>query len=480
MTMPHQSARHGPGAEGAQRIFFDISSLRQYLRGHERYSGIQRVVAMLLHETAGVIDPARVYLCHVSHLDGTIRCLPMAQIDRAILLDPAALRRLFFASPLAPAPWRRARTAGIEGGRAILGAFRSTPIRAMPGQLGAWLKARHPRARPLRRARHVAFDSVARPGDILALCDCSWFPIQTRAFARAKARGLQVYTMVHDLIPLRMGAATSHDEPRVFLDWLTASCDYTDCYLPVSQATARDLDAFLQEVAVEKRVQPLPLAQAPLPVTGAGRDPGAKARAIEISGKSARLRGALITPYVLCVGTIEPRKNIWRLLLAWKTLIEQGHGDLPRLILAGRRGWGSEPAFDLLKATGNLWGHVSVIDAPGDGDLDFLYRHCLFAAMPSMMEGWGLPLGEALAYGKTAVVARSSSLPEVGGDMVEYCDPLSVESIASAVRTLATNPARRAELEARIGATGLRSWRDVAQDMAQIMGIAARSTQGVY
>jgi len=478
--IPSQGHKAAELAGGDRRIFFDMSSMRQYIRSHDRYSGIQRVVAMLLHETAGLIDRDRVYLCHVSHVDGTIRCLSLDQIDRAILLDPVALRGVFFSSFLNPAHLRQIRTAGLHGARAVIAAFRSTPVRAMPGRLADWLKAPRPQDAPARRAapraRPVPFDSVARAGDILALFDCSWFPIQTRAFTRAKAQGLQVYTMVHDLIPLRMGEVTSDDEPRVFFDWLTASRDYTDSYLTVSQATARDLAAFLHDGGVQIPILPLPLVQATLPLPGADRQARAdpKARAIEISRKSSRVRGALVVPYVLCVGTIEARKNIWRLLLAWKALIDRGHTDLPRLILAGRRGWGCEPAFDLLQATGNLYGHVSVIDSPGDEDLEFLYRHCLFAAMPSMMEGWGLPLGEALSYGKTAVVAQSSSLPEVGGDMVEYCDPLSVDSIASAVLALATNPARRAELEARIQAARLRNWGDVAQDLMQILGVSAR------
>ena len=90
--------------------------------------------------------------------------------------------------------------------------------------------------------------------------------------------------------------------------------------------------------------------------------------------------------------------------------------------------------------------------------------------MPSIYEGWGLPVGEALSYGKTAIVADGSSLPEVGGDLVEYCDPGSVDSIAEAVRALVAAPERRLELERRISQAHLRRWRDVAEDLLEITG----------
>ena len=71
--------------------------------------------------------------------------------------------------------------------------------------------------------------------------------------------------------------------------------------------------------------------------------------------------------------------------------------------------------------------------------------------------------------GKTAVVARSTSMPEVGGDLVEYCDPLDVESIATACKTLIVDTAHRKALEGRIAQTRLRTWDDVAEEFIQAL-----------
>ena len=213
--MPGQDSLSGAQG-GDRRIFFDISSMRQYIRTHDRYSGIQRVVAMVAHQTAGLIDPGRVYLCYVSHGDGRFYCLSLDQIERDALLDPLALRGVFFSRFVNLAHLRQFRNLGLRAAKGVVAALRSTPVRALPGRVQAWVttpKARRAATRPAPRPRPVDFDSLAREGDVLALLDCAWFPLYARAFARAKGRGVQVYTMVHDLIPLIMGAATSDDEP---------------------------------------------------------------------------------------------------------------------------------------------------------------------------------------------------------------------------------------------------------------------------
>nr|WP_253285472.1 glycosyltransferase [Ruegeria sp. HKCCD6604] len=182
------------------------------------------------------------------------------------------------------------------------------------------------------------------------------------------------------------------------------------------------------------------------------------------------LRHVVANPFVLCVGTIEARKNAWRIAMAWKALLDQGYVNLPKLVFAGRRGWLRQDFEDLLEATGNVYGYVRVIDGPSDEELDMLYSHCQFSIMASLYEGWGLPVGEALAYGKTAVVANNSSLPEVGEDLVEYCDATEVSSIAEAVKRLMDDD-HRAALEAKITAANLRDWADVARDLHAAIGL---------
>ncbi len=136
-------------------------------------------------------------------------------------------------------------------------------------------------------------------------------------------------------------------------------------------------------------------------------------------------------------------------------------------MIAGRAGWIQQDFDNLIGATGNLYGWIEIIDGPSDTELDFLYRNCSFVIMARLYETWGLPVGEALGYGKTAVVSNTSSLPEVGGDMVEYCDPMSVDSILAACTRLICDPKHRLALEARIKNRPLRSWDQVADDLVR-------------
>jgi glycosyltransferase involved in cell wall biosynthesis len=142
--------------------------------------------------------------------------------------------------------------------------------------------------------------------------------------------------------------------------------------------------------------------------------------------------------------------------------------ELPGLVFAGRRRT-DNPAFNRrFPAHTNRDGLIEVIEVPSDGELDHLYRNCLFTAFVSLYEGWGLPIGESIAYGKTGVVSHTSSMPEVAEDLMLYADPHDVDSIAAALRRLLTEPGLREGLEAKIATRRLRTWEEVARDMLAV------------
>jgi len=474
----------------APKLFFDISSFLNYVLVFRSYSGIQRVVAMVISEMASRVESDRLYVSYVSHRDGKHYCVRADEFGAETFLAPTELRTVFFSTTTNIRSLLNMKHVFRAIRDELRWILRARPVQHLPvialrklGQGVAGLFRRNRSAEQAQsgkaRITRRRLSEVAVPGDRLVLIDSTWSPIFTEAFARAHRDGMLTYSLVHDLIPLIQPATTDGDMPRVFYHWLKSAMDYTDVFLANSISTRRDLDAFQRLHDMHKPIVDLPLAQTGLKMCETAEKPCAEAPMSDIPATYALagsicstdqfVRSVVNTPFVLCVGTTEPRKNIWRLLMAWKLLVDQGHVDIPRLVLAGRTGWQSHVVQNLLQGTGSIYGYVTLIEEPSDADLEFLYRHCLFTAMPSLYEGWGLPVGEALSYGKTAVVSNTSSLPEVGQDMVEYCDPNSVESIAAAVRRLANDTDHRLALEARIAGTTLRTWADVATELLEVL-----------
>lgn len=155
--------------------------------------------------------------------------------------------------------------------------------------------------------------------------------------------------------------------------------------------------------------------------------------------------------YILSVCTLEPRKNLAGLIKAFGLYKSRFPDDPVQLVIVGKTGWVTEPIFQSVKESPYardivLTGYVT------DAELLSLYINCLFAAYPSFYEGFGLPVLEAVSLGKTAVCSGTSSMPEVGGDAVMYCNPYELESIAAALETLAQNDGQRCALEQRTAA----------------------------
>jgi glycosyltransferase involved in cell wall biosynthesis len=168
---------------------------------------------------------------------------------------------------------------------------------------------------------------------------------------------------------------------------------------------------------------------------------GVTARAVQ-PGDVDRVRDRYSLPerYVLSVGTVEPRKNLPRLVAA-----TAGSRDLP-LVVAGAPGWGDTTEMD---------GDVRFLGFVPEGDLGALYEAATVFAYPSLEEGFGMPIAEAMAQGVPVVTSRGGATEEVAGGAAVLVDPLDVESIAAGIahavadrdRLVAEGHRRAAELD---------------------------------
>lgn len=184
--------------------------------------------------------------------------------------------------------------------------------------------------------------------------------------------------------------------------------------------------------------------------------------------ESVRCRYGLADRVILYVGTIEPRKNLPRLIEAYARL--RRSGDLPhQLVCVGPYGWGYQEVRQRIEAL-NLEEAVHLTGYVPFADLAPLYNLSEIFVFPSLYEGFGLPVIEAMACGTPVIAGHNSSLSEIADGTVEVVDPLQTEAIAEALLCLSHNPDRRREL----GQQGLLR----AQEFS--WSRAARETLDVY
>ncbi len=228
--------------------------------------------------------------------------------------------------------------------------------------------------------------------------------------------------------------------------------------IAVSQATANDLIARYRVPQERIRVIYEAPAQTAI-VTPAQVD-------------AVRQRYQLQRPYALFVGTIQPRKNVARLLQAYDWLVRNTPVAFD-LVFAGARGWLSDSLYEQAASMG-LAQQVRFLGYIPDDDLPALLKGALFFSFPSLFEGFGLPVLEAQSYGVPVLTSNNSSLPEVAGDAALLVDPTDVDAIANAMLRLSQDEVLRQQLiEAGYANVQRFSWEKAARETLAVLEEAA-------
>ncbi len=187
------------------------------------------------------------------------------------------------------------------------------------------------------------------------------------------------------------------------------------------------------------------------------------------STSTVRRKYGLPEQLILYVGTIEPRKNLVRLLEAFASLPNRP----PALVMVGARGWKDQEVFAAVERFG-LQRSVRYLGYVPLEELIALYNLARVLAFPSLYEGCGLPVLEAMTCGTPVVTSRRGGLVEMAGDAAEFVDPTSVKSIADGLHRVLNDPHRQAELREKGYAQVRRfSWRATAAQTRQIYALNA-------
>jgi len=218
--------------------------------------------------------------------------------------------------------------------------------------------------------------------------------------------GVRPVYFLHDLIPLTHPEYCRPGEPSKHLERMQALLSLGQGVIGNSQETLAELARFAN--AHRDSVVP-PSLVAPLGITPAGQD-------------AAMPRMA--TPYFVTVGTIEGRKNHLLLLNLWAEMARSLGPLCPQLVIIGQRGWECEQAIDMIERCAAIQGHVVELPRCSDVELAAYMRGARALLFPSFVEGYGLPLVEALACGTPVIASDLGVFRELAGDIPDYLSPL--------------------------------------------------------
>lgn len=312
-------------------------------------------------------------------------------------------------------------------------------VELLPQRAGRWHRVIRER---LSRRVAPAFDVVHYPASIGPLDG-----------------GKNVVLTVHDCIFLRHPEWFRWERAQYYRWAGTRSAQRATHIIADSQATARDVHTLMD--IDEARITTIPLG-----VGDTFRPPS------EPQINAARERYGLPERFFLYVGTLEPRKNLARVVRSWDSIAAKIPEDL---VIAGRVGWKTNELYDAIAHAEHRErihrpGFVAPIDLPG------LLGVARAFIWPSLYEGFGLPVLEAMACGTPVLTSNSSSLPEVAGDAALLVDPCDEETIAEAMIRLSGDDALRETLHVAGPARAAQfTWQRCAEEtMAVYQRVAER------
>ncbi len=305
----------------------------------------------------------------------------------------------------------------------------------LPPASRAYLRRQYHRLRHLRS--HIAEPDtpvIFKSEDTLLILSGDWSDNTfANLIARRRAKThFKIVQIVYDMLPAFFPGYFVPDMPGQFSRYMEKMFSIADGVLTISESTRRDVQAFMKArsqspVAVhvfrlgddfmeQKPVKP------DLPVQ---------------NGK-----------YVLCVCTIEARKNHMLLYYAAREAIHRGE-DFPTVVLVGRHGWLANDFLYLIQNDPVLSKKFLFTNC-NDQELAWLYRNCNFTVFPSFYEGWGLMVSESLFYGKFCLSSNTSSMPEIAGKLIDYFSPNDPIAMLEKVQLYQNDPGLLKQKEAAI------------------------------
>jgi glycosyltransferase involved in cell wall biosynthesis len=320
----------------------------------------------------------------------------------------------------------------------------------------------HPRTTPL-----LKFDRVWRYGGatIAAFRDGADILLNPNGASLPVSFLLPIVTTIHDLTPMVLPCY-----PRriaMLLRFLLArSARASTAIITVSEHSRRDI----------VRICGVPESKVHVVYEGYDRRLFHDAKPDPAVLQALQARLGIKRPYILHHGAVQPRKNLTRLIAAYRLMLSRSGALDFDLVLAGPLAWQFDEIVAAARNTGDGRGNVVLTGSLSDHDLSLLLRGAELEVVPSLYEGFCLPMVEAMACGVPTIAANCSSLPEISGGVLRYFDPGSLEEMAACMQDVLVSPGLRSELSERGRQRAQRfSWQLCAEETLEVLQQVARA-----
>lgn len=312
----------------------------------------------------------------------------------------------------------------------------------------------------IRTGQEIGFDEFPH-GSVFLELDSVWHSRCKRMtlYPALKARGVKIAVCYQDLIPIMWPQYAAAETICAFLGYMTACVTYGDLFISSTRTNIQYLQDFMRQIGVEN--------PAPCAVSWLGTDFKERSQESRPAKRLEEIAGR--GKYLLMVGTVEPRKNHRVVLDAMEQgLFARGW----QLVIAGRQGWDIQETAERIRGHELLGRQLHWIEDATDADIEYLYTHSRFVVFPSLTEGFGLPVVEALGRGIPVLCSDHPVLKEVGGEYCRYFPPGDPQALSRVLEQ-----ADREQIYGQIRET-LQGYKAVGWD--QVAQRIAAAIQDVY
>ena len=306
--------------------------------------------------------------------------------------------------------------------------------------------------KPLEFSKNDQFiflDDIDR-SDIFLDLDAVWNKDEERRYniyKRLKQHDVTVMTLVYDVLPIQFPHFFHQETLWHYITWFSAVLEYSDFIIVNSNATKHRIEEFSQNRKIpQKNIIVVPL----------GADFKDKSSEEEIS---ELVREAAKSPFLMMLGTIEPRKNHVLLLDAFDEIL---HNSPINIVIAGRIGWNVDEIVKRIKSHPDLGKRAFFLEYPNDAEVAYLYEQAYGLVFASFGEGFGLPIVEAMYHKKLIFASDIEVFREIGEDRCLYFDPHDPKSLAAQVNMTLDNAEIRTTFLNKVQDYHVSSWDEAA------------------